>query len=421
MSDSSFPPAVETADVIVAGGGMVGMALAAALGGAGVRTVVLDRLDPHARTDAAYDGRVVALSEGTRRILDGIGAWAGMAAKAEAMREIRITDGDAPVFLHYDHREVGDVPFGHVVENRDVRRALLARLGELDAVRLVAPAELVDLSRDGGGVVAATADARRFAAPLVVGAEGRHSPVRRAAGIGVREWRYGQTAIVCTVGHEKPHRGIAHERFLPAGPFAILPMADDPAPDRPLGRHRSSIVWTERAALVPRLLALDGPAFAAELRRRFGGFLGETAVLGGRWSYPLGAMHADRYVADRVAVVGDAAHGIHPIAGQGLNLGLRDVAALAEVLVDAFRLGLDLGGETVLERYARWRGFDTVGLIAITDGLNRLFSNDVLPVRLLRDAGLAAVGRLPPLKRVFMRHAMGTLGDLPRLARGERL
>jgi 2-octaprenyl-6-methoxyphenol hydroxylase len=225
------------------------------------------------------------------------------------------------------------------------------------------------------------------------------------------EWRYPQTGIVCTVAHELGHQGVAHERFLPPGPFAILP----------LKHNRSSLVWTERADLAPALLALDEAAFAAEMGRRFGDFLGATRVVGARWSYPLSLLHAERYVAPRLALVGDAAHCMHPIAGQGLNLGLRDVAALAEVLTDARRLGLDIGAASVLERYQRWRRFDSVALLAVTDSLNRLFSNDLAPLRLARDLGLAAVDRLPPLKRLFMRHAMGTVGKLPRLLEGEAL
>jgi 2-octaprenyl-6-methoxyphenol hydroxylase len=253
-------------------------------------------------------------------------------------------------------------------------------------------------------------------ARLAVAAEGRRSPLREDAGIRVTTWDYPQAGIVCTVAHDKPHRGVAHEHFLPSGPFAMLPMTD--AED---GTHRSSLVWTERRELVPAMLALDAAAFGHELERRFGDSLGALREVGGRWSYPLSLMHAARYVDRRLALVGDAAHVIHPIAGQGLNLGLRDVAALAETLVDAHRLGLDLGDGNVLARYQRWRRVDNTVLMVVTDGLNRLFSNDLPPVRLVRDLGLAAVDRMPPLKRLFMRHAMGLVGDLPRLVRGQPL
>jgi 2-octaprenyl-6-methoxyphenol hydroxylase len=249
----------------------------------------------------------------------------------------------------------------------------------------------------------------RLRARLVAAADGANSPLRRAAGIPAVKWRYRQIGIVTTVAHEQPHRGVAVEHFLPSGPFAILPMTG----------NRSSIVWTEQADLAPRLLALSDAAFAAELRARFGEFLGHVKPVGPRWAYPLALMQAERYVARRLALVGEAAHVIHPIAGQGLNIGIRDIAALAELVVDARRLGLDIGNAALLERYQRWRRADAVLLAAVTDGLNRLFSNTIPPVRLARDVGLAIVNRLPPLKRLLMRHAMGVLGNRPRLVRGE--
>jgi 2-octaprenyl-6-methoxyphenol hydroxylase len=260
----------------------------------------------------------------------------------------------------------------------------------------------VEIGLAGGG---------RILAPICVAADGRNSALRAAAGIKCVSWDYRQTGIVCTVAHERPHRGTAQERFLPAGPFAILPMTG----------NRSSLVWTERADLAPAILALAADEFLAELALRFGDHLGRLSVVGPRWSYPLSLHHAESYVDRRLVLVGDAAHGIHPIAGQGLNLGLRDVAALAEVLVDAGRLGLDLGQADVLERYQRWRRVDVLSLSAVTDLLNRLFSNDIAPVKLVRDLGLAAVNALPPLKRVFMRHAMGSTGTLPRLLQGVAL
>ncbi|HKX08979.1 MAG TPA: FAD-dependent monooxygenase, partial [Stellaceae bacterium] len=248
-------------------------------------------------------------------------------------------------------------------------------------------------------------------ARLVAAADGKSSPLRQAAGIRTIEWTYPQTGIVTTVQHEAPHRGVAIEHFLPAGPFAILPLTG----------NRSSLVWTERAELAPRILAMGEADFTAELSRRFGDFRGAVEPVGPRWSYPLMFMHAENYAAERLALVGDAAHVIHPIAGQGLNLGLRDVAALAEVLIDARRLGLDIGDGEALRRYERWRRLDNWMLAAVTDSLNRLFSNAIPPAKLARDMGLAAVNQMPGLKRLFMRHAMGTVGAQPRLARGEPL
>ncbi|MGF1591806.1 MAG: UbiH/UbiF/VisC/COQ6 family ubiquinone biosynthesis hydroxylase [Kiloniellaceae bacterium] len=422
------------AEVLVAGGGMVGLAFAVALAEAGLEVVVVDRLDPASQRDEAFDGRSSAIARGSQQALQTLGLWQGMAPAAAAILDIRISDGRlgtaraggaSMLHLHFSHAEVASAddarPLGYIVENTAIRRASLDRARGHARIDLRAPADLAEVTRRPGGVAARLSDGTTVQARLLVAADGRNSAQRAAAGIKVTEIDYGQTAIVATVAHERPHRGVAHEHFLPSGPFALLPMTD--AKDnggRPL--HRSSLVWTERRALVPAMLALDEAGFAVELQRRFGDSLGRLSLWGGRrWSYPLSLLHAERYIDTRLALVGDAAHGIHPIAGQGLNLGLRDVAALAECIVDARRLGLDVGEATALERYQRWRRLDTMALIAATDSLNRLFSNDLPPVRLLRDLGLAAVGRVPPLKRFFMRHAMGLVGDLPRLVKGEAL
>lgn len=397
------------ADVLIVGGGMAGLSLAAALGGAGARVAVIEPTPPTELIAPEYDGRASAIAAGSRAVLDCVGAWSAMERDAQPILDIRVTDGASPLFLHYDHLEVGGAPMGHILENRVIRRALADRVAALPGVTLLAGRRAVALDWDGPRAVATLDDGACVAAALAVATDGRASPMREAAGIGVTEWRYPQVGIVCTVTHERDHRGIAQEHFLPAGPFAILPMT---------GR-RSSIVWTERADLAPTLLALDDDAFLAELRLRFGDYLGALGVEGPRFSYPLGLLHADRYVAGRLALAGDAAHAIHPIAGQGLNLGLRDVAALAEVVIDAMRLGLDPGSAAVLARYESWRRLDNTMMLAATDGLNRLFSNDIAPLRLARAAGLAAVDRMRPLKRLFMRHAMGQIGDLPRMMRGE--
>jgi 2-octaprenyl-6-methoxyphenol hydroxylase len=408
-------------EVLVVGGGMVGLTLGLTLAGAGVEVVVVDRADPATVQDAAFDGRSSAIARGSQQALSGAGLWDAMGPAAQPILDIRVSDGRigdgaSSLFLHYDHREVGDTPLGYIVENRAVRRALHGEAARRGRFRLLAPEQVADLQRGASGVEARLGDGRRLRARLAVAAEGRASPLREAAGIRATRWSYPQAGIVCTVAHEHPHHGVAHEHFLPSGPFAMLPMTD--AED---GTHRSSIVWTERRDLAPAMMALGPEDFAAEIARRFGDSLGALAAIGGRWSYPLSLLHAERYSDRRLALVGDAAHAIHPIAGQGLNLGLRDVAALAEAVVDARRLGLDLGDASVLARYERWRRLDTLMLIAATDGLNRLFSNDLAPLRLARDLGLAAVNRLPPLKRLFMGHAMGLLGDLPRLIRGEAL
>ena len=390
---------------------MVGLTLAVALAGAGVAVILVDRDAPEHHQSSAFDGRTSAIAWGSAQALSGIGVWDGLKAAAEAILEIRVSDGPSLLFLHYRHAEVADHPLGYIVENRDIRRALHVKLATLAKATLMAPARLVQLERDRRRVLAELADGRVAEAALAVAADGRDSPLRQQAGIPVTEWSYPQTGIVCTVALERPHRGVAHERFLPAGPLAVLPMRG----------NRASIVWTEHRALAPVLLTLDDEALAAELARRFGPHLGRLGLEGPRWSYPLALLHAARYVDERLVLVGDAAHAIHPIAGQGLNLGLRDVAALAEILVDAHRLGLDLGAADLLERYQRWRRFDNVALMMATDALNRLFSNDVPLVHLARDLGLGLVNELPPLRRFFMRDAMGIVGELPRLVRGEPL
>jgi len=402
----------DDAELVIAGGGLNGMLLAVACAGAGLSTIVIDRQDPAAMIGERFDGRTSAIAYGSRLVFDGIGLWPAIEGEAEPIREIRVADDGSPLFLHYDHRELGgNTPLGYIVENRVLRRALLDQAATLPSLRLFAPRMVGAMEASEGGATVALGDGTRLRTRLVTAADGQNSPLRRAAGIRTVEWRYRQTGIVTTVAHARPHGGIAVEHFLPAGPFAILPMTG----------NRSSIVWTEDADLAPRLLALPDAAFAAELRARFGDFLGEIEPLGPRWSYPLALMQAERYVARRLALIGEAAHVIHPIAGQGLNIGIRDIAALAEIIIDARRLGLDIGDPSLLERYERWRRSDALMLAAVTDGLNRLFSNTIPPVRLARDFGLAMVNRLPPLKRLLMQHAMGVLGDRPRLARGEPL
>jgi 2-octaprenyl-6-methoxyphenol hydroxylase len=402
----------EDVELLIAGGGLVGLTLAVACAGAGLAVALVDRADPAAMVSETFDGRSSAIAYGSQQVLSAIGLWPQIAAEAEPILEIRVADDDSPLYLHYDHRELGaGTPLGYMVENRVLRRALLERARNLPTLRLIAPLAVTGVAATAAGALATLADGREIGARLVAGADGRSSPLRQGAGIRTLEWRYPQTGIVTTVRHERPHAGIAIEHFLPAGPFAILPLTG----------NRSSIVWTERAALAPLLVALPDAEFAAELAARFGDFLGAVEPEGPRFAYPLALMQARRYVATRLALVGEAAHVIHPIAGQGLNLAIRDVAALAELVVDQRRLGLDIGEPGLLADYERWRRFDASLLAAVTDGLNRLFTNAFPPVRLARDLGLAAVNRVPPLKRLLMRHAMGVLGERPRLVRGERL
>ena len=400
-------------DILIVGGGLSGLPLALACAQGGLSVTAVDALDPATATDAKFDGRVSAIALASCRMLAQLGVTQHLEGQMQPINDIMVSDGRvregaSPFFLHFDHREIGDEPLGNLIENRHMRIALQKAVAGQPLIRLIAP-QSVKRVEYGAQAVATLGNGETVSARLCFAADGRGSPTRDAAGIRTVGWDYGQTGIVCTVEHELPHEGVAQEYFLPGGPFAILPMVG----------NRSSLVWTEKTADAKALLSLGDAAFAEEMRARFGDYLGACAPVGPRWSYPLTLQLARDYVRPRLALIGDAAHGIHPIAGQGLNLGLRDVAAAAEVVVDAARLGLDIGALDVLERYQRWRRFDNVALSLLMDGLNRLFSNDVGPVRLARDLGLGIVNRIGPARRFFMRHAGGVVGDLPRLLRGE--
>lgn len=407
---SEMKPEIQT-DVLIIGGGLAGGTMGCILASHGVDTVVVDREAPSTILDPEYDGRASAIALGSQRVLEGAGLWDDLADDSAAIQDIRVADGDSLMFLHYDHQDLGGEPFGYMVENRRHRVALAKRFKALDHLQVRAPDKLATLERTADGVTAELESGACVRARLVIGADGRGSEVRKRAGITLTQWSYEQSGIVCTVEHEKPHNNIAHEHFLPAGPFAILPLMG----------NQSCIVWTERSDLAPAMMELSDAAFGAELSERFGDFLGDVTVVGKRWCYPLSLQFATRTIDQRLVLIADAAHGMHPIAGQGLNMGLRDVAALAEVLIEAKRLGLDLGASTVLERYEKWRRFDNTLMLAMTDVLNRLFSNNITPVRVARDLGLGIVNSIPPLKRLFMRHAMGLVGDLPRLMQGRPL
>ncbi len=400
-------------DVIVAGGGMVGLSLALALAQGGLGVVVVDPIPKAAVLNEAFDGRVSALSYSTVRMLRALGVWKHLQAEAQPILDILVSDapldGTPSAFsLHFDHREIGE-PMGAIVENRHLRRALFAALEAAKNIALLAPASVKSIAAERNCVMAELSTGERLRAPLVVGADGRDSPLRKQMDIRIVSRSYPQTGIVATVHHERRHNGTAYEHFLPSGPFAILPMTG----------NRSSLVWTECEELAPALMSLSTKDFEAEVARRFGNHLGAIEVAEHRWSYPLRFHLARSFARPRFALVGDAAHGIHPIAGQGLNLGLKDVAALAECVLDSVRLGLDAGDYEALRRYERWRRFDSLALAAATDGLNRLFSNDLAPLRAIRDLGLGIVDGIGPLRRFFMRHAGGDVGTLPRLLKGE--
>jgi len=393
---------------------MVGMPLGLALARGGLKTAIADGGTPAKILDPIFDGWVSALAYASVRMLTALGVWERLAPDAQPIREILVTDGQAgkpasPFSLHFDAQEVGADSLGHIAENRHIRAALYNAVAGCPNLELIAPAAVKSLTVEAGGAVARLANGEEISAAVAIPADGRDSPLRAQMGVQVIGWSYPQTGIVATVEHERSHNGVAYEHFLPSGPFAILPMTG----------NRSSLVWTEAKTKAPALLALDEAGFNDELARRFGSHLGKTKSAGPRWSYPLTFHLARDFVRPRFALAGDCAHGIHPIAGQGLNLGLKDAAALAEVLLDAARLGRDIGALDTLKRYERWRRFDSFALAASTDALNRLFSNDIAPLRHLRDLGLGIVDSIGPARRFFMRHAGGDIGKLPRLMKGE--
>lgn len=424
MNTSSETADHKTVDILVIGGGLAGGTLSLALAQGGFSVATIDKEDMAGWTDRGFDGRASAIALSSQRVLEGVGIWDVIADETAPMKDIRISDGHSPLFLHYDHTELVDAeggeapdPFGYMVENRSIRKALNVLVPKTQNLTYFAPNIVETLERSADGVRAVLQDGTEIHARLVVACEGRVSPTREAAGIKLTKWSYHQAGIVCTVEHERPHNFCAQEHFLPSGPFAILPLPG--TPEKPA--CRSSIVWTEREDIWPIIMELDDEDFLEELEVRFGDFLGEIEVIGPKFAYPFSLQFAQSYTAERLALVADSAHGMHPIAGQGLNMGLRDVAALAEVLVEARRAGQDIGAPQVLENYERWRRFDNNLMLGVTDALVKLFSNDIEPVQLARDLGMAAVNEMPELKRFFMKHAMGTVGELPRLMRREPL
>ncbi|MFN3435024.1 MAG: UbiH/UbiF/VisC/COQ6 family ubiquinone biosynthesis hydroxylase [Sphingomonas sp.] len=398
-------------DVIILGGGLVGATLALALDAHGVGSIVVDPADPAVMLAPGFDGRASAIASASGRMLDAIGVGARLAGRGCAIRHIRVSDGLAPGKLDFRPGEHDD-PLGTMYENKLLRRALFEAASAAPRVDLRMQTRAVDVVRGPAGVTARLDSGATVTAPLLVAAEGRNSPTREAAGIPVARWQYDHAAIVGAFHHEHPHEDVAYEIFYPSGPFALLPLPDDE-----IG-HRSAIVWSVKGADGPAMMKLGDRAFLAEATKRMGGFLGQLTHPSPRASYPLGFHHAARITAERLALVGDAGHGIHPIAGQGLNLGLRDVATLAEVLVEGKRLGLDLGDPALLERYQRWRGLDTLMVAAATDTLTRLFGIPGKTASAVRRFGIGAVDRLPPLKNRFMAEARGESGTLPKLLQG---
>ncbi len=397
-------------DIAIMGGGIVGTALALALARQGFRVALVDRLSAKTRAAPEFDGRAYAVALGSAKLLEAIGVWPEIAPQAQEIREIRVGEGaGSPELLSFDPKETEPGRMGWIVEDHLLRTALLDALAASGVTHL-APARPAEIAYGPGAAEITLEDGRRLTAELVVAADGRRSPTAKAAGIGTLGWSYAQTGLVAAIAHERPHGGLAHQSFFPGGPLAVLPMTGE----------RSAIVWSERTARAEALMALSEDDYAAELARRIGPRLGALRLIGRRWAYPLSLALADAYAAPRLALLGDAAHGVHPIAGQGLNLGFRDIAALAEVLTEAARRGEDIGAITVLRRYERWRRFDGASFALGTDALNRLFSNDCGPLSFLRQAGLRAVGALPGAGRAIMAEATGQAGRVPALLRGLR-
>jgi 2-octaprenyl-6-methoxyphenol hydroxylase len=401
---------MDRADVIIFGGGLVGLALASALDSSGLSSIVLDPADPAPRTGASFDGRTSAVSSSSMRMLETIGVAGQLAEPGCPIWRIAVADGLKPGGLHFDPDD-GE-PLGFMHENRNLRAALHARADAGKNVWLLWKSRVATVDRGEHGVVVELEDGRKLSAPLLVAADGRNSKTREAAGINVARWKYDHQAIVSVLRHERPHEHVAYEIFYPTGPFALLPMNGDTA------GHRSAIVWSVPQEDAAGWLSLSDEDFAAEAEAAMGGFLGKVEMLAPRSTFPLGFHHAAQITARRLALIGDAAHAIHPIAGQGLNLGFRDVATLAEVLVEGARLGLDLGDRQLLDRYQRWRSLDALSVAFATDSLTRIYGIPGKTASAVRRLGMGLVGRISPLRTRLMSEARGTSGELPLLLRG---
>lgn len=403
-------------DVIIVGGGLNGPAMSLALASGGIRSTIVDSMPKSVRYDPEFDGRSYALSLTSVNMLKALGVWAEIAENSQPMLDIVVTDGKAgegvsPLHLHFDHREIEEGPMGHMIEDRYLRRGILTALDADPLIEHIAPQMVIGQTVIDGHASVTLENGREITARLIVGCDGRKSQTAVRAGIQRNRKPYNQTGLVCAISHELPHNGIAHQFFMPSGPLAILPLPG----------NRSSIVWTETTERAETIAAMSDTDFLDELRPRFGDFLGEISLTGARFSYPLDLTLAHSFTADRVALAGDAAHGVHYIAGQGLNLGLRDVAALAETLINAARRGEDIGSSIVLDTYARWRRVDTSTLVASTNTINRIFSNDNPLIRLGRDLGLGIVNASATARRSLIRESAGLNGDLPRLMQGRQI
>lgn len=403
------------AEITIIGGGQGGLTAALAFAANGLPVTVLNSADYADIDFDAYDGRAFSLTPTSVALMKSLGIWDQLSSKAQPMNDIlvtdgRLSDGAAPLFLHFEGADTQTGVLAHMVESRYLMAALLEAARAHPAIKLVSPTRVDQIDRQSEDVTLTLNGGEKHTTELLVAADGGQSPTRTALGFQTTSWAYRQKGIVTTVTHARPHHGVAQEYFLPGGPFAILPLIDDAD-----GRHRASLVWTEKEDIANAIMGLDDTKFTQELGRRFGDYLGDVAPIGPRYSYPLQFMQARDFAGPCTALIGDAAHVIHPLAGMGLNLGLRDAAALAECVGDAVKLGFDVANPTALRRYETWRRADVTAMGVVTDGLNRLFSNDVPPVRLIRDLGLGLVDRIKPVKQLLTKAATGDMGPVPKL------
>ena len=401
-------------EILIVGGGLIGSAMAIALSSIGFDITVVDRQFNQLKKADIFDGRAYALSHASVRMLKALGLWDSIQKNTQPILDIKVSDGRvgegaSDWFLHFDHQELEEGPMGHLIEDRYIREAFKASISRSKQIEYIYGAEVVSKTVDDAGVNLNLLDGRVLRSRLLIGCDGRNSKIAKWSDISHFGWDYNQTALVCALSHEKPHLGIAHQFFTPSGPLAILPLPD----------NKSSIVWTETKDQANLINTLDDKAYLAAISPVIGDFLGRISLVGDRFSYPLGLSIADKFVINRTVLVGDSAHGIHPLAGQGLNLGLKDIAALTEVLALAKRRGENFASKDVLERYQKWRRFDTSAMALATDSINKLFSNDNSILRSIRDIGLGGVNSTPQLRRSFMRHAAGLSGDLPKLLQGQ--
>lgn len=409
MSGKAKTGKIQNFDAVISGGGMIGLTQGIGLSKIGLKVALIDAVAPKIQLDKTFDGRASAIAFASYRMLEALGIWQFLEPFSEPICDIHVADAGTFVFVHFDAGDLDGEPMGFMIENRHIRFGLEQALKETKNVARFAPDKIKDCQIKGSGVEIALESGKKLTAPLLIAAEGRFSDLRKQAGIGVTTWSYKQSGIVATIEHQHPHLGIAHERFFHDGPFAILPLQG----------NRSSLVWALKNDFAKLVMEFSDAAFEKAIIEKVGGFLGKVKVTGPRWIYPLSLQMPDSVIGERLALTGDAAHGIHPIAGQGLNLGFRDIAAIVEVLSQAKARGEDLGSPRVLERYQRWRRTDNMTLVAATDGLTRLFSNDFRAVKLARNFGLGVVQKTPKAKNFFIDAARGTFGKLPALLKGE--